>query len=239
MALFGEKYGDVVRMVEVGDGSFSRELCGGTHVRSTAEVGVFKVITETSSAANVRRIEALTGPAAVELLRERDRALETASAVLRVPTERVPDAVAELRSRVRELERGATRREDGDGAVDIEQLIEAAVERGGARVLVGAVNVDDGKQLLDVADRLKQKLGDAAIVLGSAGEGRVDLVASVAPSLVGRGLHAAEIVRAAAAVVDGGGGGRDTLARAGGREPAKLYEALEVAREAIESALSG
>ncbi len=237
MALFGEKYGDVVRMVEVGDGSFSRELCGGTHVRATAEIGVLRVMTETSSAANVRRIEALTGPAAIELLREHDRALVAASEILRVPPERVPDAASELRSRVRELERGASRKEAGDGTLDVDELLRSAVEHDGARVLVSSVSVPDGKQLLDIADRLKSKLGDAAIVLGSAGEGRVDLVASVAPSLVGRGVHAAEIVRAAAAVVDGGGGGRDTLARAGGREPAKLPDALEVAREAIESAL--
>ncbi len=105
MALFGEKYGDVVRMVEVGDGSFSRELCGGTHVRRTAEVGAFRVLSEGSSASNVRRIEALTGPAAIDLLREHDRLLGGAAAELRVPPERVPALVAELRGRVRELEK--------------------------------------------------------------------------------------------------------------------------------------
>ncbi len=235
MALFGEKYGDVVRMVEVGDGSFSRELCGGTHVRSTAEIGVFKVITETSSAANVRRIEALTGPEAIKLLRSEDRWLTAAAEELRVPAERVPDAVSKLRARVRELERGSAGR--NAPSLDLDALVSAASEVDGARVLVTALEAGDGKRLLDVADRLKSKLGDAAIVLGSAGEGKVDLVASVAPALVGRGLNAAEIVRAAAEVVGGGGGGRDTLARAGGRDPAKLPAALEVAREAIESAL--
>src|SRR5665811_1302583 len=94
---FGEKYGDVVRMVEVGDGSFSRELCGGTHVRSTSEIGLFKLMGETSSAANVRRIEAITGPIGVDLMRRHDRALNEAGTELRVPPERVPDAVAELR----------------------------------------------------------------------------------------------------------------------------------------------
>ena len=100
------------------------------------------------------------------------------------------------------------------------------------------VSAGDGKALLDVADRLKGKLGDAAIVLGSAGEGRVDLVAAVAPSLVSRGVKANEVVSAAAAVVGGGGGGRATLARAGGREPAKLPDAIDAARAAIEAALS-
>jgi alanyl-tRNA synthetase len=223
-------------MVEVGDGSFSRELCGGTHVRATAEIGGFRVLSETSSAANVRRIEALTGPAALEFLRAQDRALTRASETLRVPPERVPAVVGELRARVRELERGAAK-QGGDGAVDVEALVGQAVEHGDARVVVASLEVGDGKQLMDIADRLKAKLGDAAIVLGSAGDGRVDLVASVTPSLVSRGVDAAEVVKAAAAVVGGGGGGRDTLARAGGREPAKLPDALEVARAAIEAAL--
>jgi alanyl-tRNA synthetase len=236
MALFGEKYGDVVRMVEVGDGSFSRELCGGTHVRRTAEVGAFRVLSETSSAANVRRIEALTGPAAIGLLREHDRALTDAAATLRVPLERVPAVVSELRARVRELERAGTR--SRDQLPDVEKLISSAAVVDGASVLVAAVEVGDGKALLGMADRLKARLGEAAIVLGSAGEGKVDLVASVAPSLVERGVRAGELVKAAAAEVGGGGGGRDTLARAGGRDPSGLPAALEVARKAIESALS-
>jgi alanyl-tRNA synthetase len=237
MALFGEKYGDVVRMVEVGDGSFSRELCGGTHVRNTAEIALFKVLSESSSAANMRRIEALTGPEAVGLMRHHDRALTEASRVLRVPPERVAEEVAELRARVRELERAARRGATEQG-VDVEQLAGSALEVGQARVLVTAVDSPDGKALLDVADRLKNKLGNAAIVLGSAGEGRVDLVASVAPELVARGVRAGEIVKLAAAEVGGGGGGRDTLARAGGRDPAGLERALEVARTAIRTALS-
>jgi alanyl-tRNA synthetase len=236
MALFGEKYGDVVRMVEVGDGSFSRELCGGTHVRNSAEIGLFKVLSEGSSAANMRRIEAVTGPGAVELVRRHDRVLTAAGQVLRVPPERVADSVTELRARVRELER-ASRRGATDDAIDVEALAAAAVERDGARVLVATVQAPDGKALLDVADRLKNKLGDAAIVLASTGENRVDLVASVAPSLVERGVRAGEIVKLAAAEVGGGGGGRDTLARAGGRDPDGLPRAFEAALGAIETAL--
>jgi alanyl-tRNA synthetase len=237
MALFGEKYGDVVRMVEVGDGSFSRELCGGTHVRNTAEIGLFKLQSEGSSAANMRRIEAITGPEAVGLMRRHDRGLADAAKTLRVPPERVAEEVAELRARVRELER-AERRGATEQAVDVEQLAESAIQRDGAHVLVKEVPALDGKALLDVADRLKNKLGDAAIVLGSSGENRVDLVASVAPALVERGVKAGEIVRLAAAEVGGGGGGRDTLARAGGRDPAGLPRAFEVAMAAIDSALT-
>ncbi len=235
MALFGEKYGDVVRMVEVGDGSYSRELCGGTHVRSTAEIGVFRVTSENSSAANVRRIEALTGPAAVGLLREHDRELSEAASVLRVAPGRVSDVVQELRTRVRELERSGPAAH-GPSA-DIDELLARATTVDGASVLVAEVGLQDGKALLDVADQLRAKLGDAAIVLGSPGDGRVDLVASVAPALVERGVRAGEVVKLAASEVGGGGGGRDTLARAGGRNPGKLSEALDAARRAIESAL--
>jgi alanyl-tRNA synthetase len=236
MALFNEKYGDIVRMVEVGDGSFSRELCGGTHVRATAEIGLLKILGETSSAANVRRIEAVTGPAAIELMREHDRVLDQVSAGLRVPPERVPASVEALRARVKELEQ-AERRGTGNGAIDIEALAATAQTRAGVSALAAAVPGVDGKTLLQIVDRLKAKLGDAAIVLGSAGDGRVDLIASVAPALVQRGVRAPEIVNAAARVVGGGGGGRDTLARAGGRDPEKLPDAIAAAWTAIEGAL--
>ena len=237
MALFGEKYGDVVRMVEIGDGSFSRELCGGTHVRRTGEIGLFKIQRESSVAANVRRIEAVSGPAAIELMRRHDAALERAARELRVKEEAVPDAVAELRTRVRDLEKGARPGTQDGAGVDVEKLAASAVELDGAQMLVATVPVNDGKALLDVADRLKGKLGDAAIVLASAGRDRVDLVASVAPSLVARGVKAGEIVKAAAAAVGGGGGGRDTLARAGGRDVDRLPEAVEAARETIQASL--
>ncbi len=236
MALFGEKYGEVVRMVEVGDGSFSRELCGGTHVHSTSEIALLKIISETSSAANVRRIEAVTGPVVVELMRTHDQVLEQAAQSLRVPPERVPDAVAELSSRLREVERAARR--NGDGAtVDLDALSHQAVVIDGASVLAATVADLDGQALLGLLDKLRAKLGDAAVVLGSSVGGKVDLVAGVSPPLVARGVRAGEIVKVAAAVVGGGGGGRDTLARAGGRDPAKLPEAIAAARAAIEAAL--
>ncbi|HEY2653068.1 MAG TPA: alanine--tRNA ligase [Solirubrobacteraceae bacterium] len=238
MALFGEKYGDVVRMVEIGDGSFSRELCGGTHVRRTAEIGLFKILSESSSAANVRRIEAITGPAAIELMRHHDGALGRIAEELRVTALGAPEAVTELRGRVGELER-AQRSGAGDGrGVDVNELAASAVELDAAQILLAAVPVSDGKALLEIADRLKGKLDDAAIVLAGASSDRVDLVASVAPSLVARGVRAGEIVKVAAAVVGGGGGGRDTLARAGGKDVERLPEALEAARAAIEAALS-
>jgi alanyl-tRNA synthetase len=238
MALFNEKYGEYVRMVEVGDGSFSRELCGGTHARGTAELGLFRILSETSSAANVRRIEAITGPEAIAFVRARDQALQQAAEALRVPGDRVPESVAQLTARVRELERAARRPASGNGAVDIDELVAGAAQLAGAKVVVAAVRADDAQALLQIVDRLKGRLGDAAIVLGSPGDGRVDLVASVAPALVARGLRAGDIVKAAAQQVGGGGGGRDTLARAGGRHPEQLPAAIDAARQAIEAALA-
>ncbi len=242
MALFGEKYGDVVRMVEVGDGSHSRELCGGTHVRRTGEIGPFLIVSETSSAANVRRIEALTGPEAVRLLRERDRSLAEIAEALRTPVAQAAAAVRERererRSLEKELRSGAAQ---GPSGADIDALVAEAQQIDGALLLASSVEAPDAQALLRTVDRLKGRLSPAAIVLGTALPGpdpRVHLVASVAPELVSRGLRAGSIVKAAAAIVGGGGGGRDTLAQAGGRDPQRLPEALEAARAAIAAALA-
>ena len=238
MALFGEKYGDVVRMVQIGDGSYSRELCGGTHVRTTAEIGLFHIVSETSSAANVRRIEALTGSGAGALLRERNRLLGEIAAQLRARPE---DALAALRARERERHELERALRDGAGqtaaSVDVAALAATAQPFAGAPVLTAAVEVAGAHALLELLDRLRGRLDGAAIVLGAAVDGRVHLAASVAPELVERGVKAGAVVKAAAALVGGGGGGRDTLAQAGGRDPEKLEDALAAARAAIEQEL--
>ncbi len=232
-ALFGEKYGDVVRMVEVGDGTWSRELCGGTHVRSTAEIGLFKVTTETSSAANVRRIEAVTGPVAVALLRHHDRLLAEAAALLRTTPDNVAAAVADREAKRRELEK-----QRKAGAPEVTVSADAAVDVDGVRVLVAQADFDDPKAMPEAADKLRGRLGDrSVVVLGSAAGGRVALLVTATPAAVERGVKAGAIVKAAAQVVGGGGGGRDTMAQAGGRDPDKLPEALETARAEIERAL--
>jgi alanyl-tRNA synthetase len=231
MALFGEKYGDWVRMVDVEE--VSRELCGGTHVAHTAEVGLFELTTETSSAANVRRIEAVTGAAGVDAVRERAREMRELAAMLRVPEREVVDAVRKLTERVKEADK---RPRESAGAL-AGALVEGAEEVGGVRVVTEAVDVPDAKELLELSDQVRQKLGDSAVVLGSAADGRVHLVANFAQPVVDRGAKAVEVVRQAAQVVGGGGGGRDTMAQAGGRDPEKLPEALAAARVAIERVL--
>jgi alanyl-tRNA synthetase len=239
MALFGEKYGEIVRVVEVGEGDYSRELCGGTHVDSTAQIGLFRIISETSSAANVRRIEALTGPEAVTLLRHHDDLLHGLATRLRTTPEGAGEAL-ELRERQRrELEQRVKQGDGAGSASNGAELASHAEQVGGAQLLASVVEVSDAKALLDLADRAKGRLGDAAIVLGTAVDGRVHLVAIVAPSLVARGVRAGEIVKVAAELVGGGGGGRDTMAQAGGRDPSKLDDAIAAARDTVKAALAG
>lgn len=232
MALFGEKYGDWVRMVEIDE--VSRELCGGTHVASTAEVGLFHLTAETSSASNVRRIEAVTGPAGIDAFRARNEALREIAAMLKVPERDVVDAVRRLTERAKDA---AKRPKEDDRALS-DSLVVQAEEIAGVRVVAAVVDVPDPKAMLELSDRVKQTLGDAAVALGAAVEGRAHLVVNVAPSAVERGVRAGEVVRTAAEVVGGGGGGRDTMAQAGGKQPDKLPEAIAAARVAIERALA-
>jgi alanyl-tRNA synthetase len=239
MALFGEKYGEIVRMVEIGDGDFSRELCGGTHVRSTAEIGVVRILGETSSAANVRRIEALSGPAAIASLRGRSVALEEIASVLRTAPEQAVAAVRAREAERRELEK-AMRASARPAAVDVAALAESAETIGGVPVVCAPIEVPDAKALLDVVDRVKGKLEtDGAIILAGVVEERAHVVVSVGPTLVERGVRAGEIAKAAAAVLGGGGGGRDTLAQAGGSEVGRIGEALDAARAALQAILGG
>jgi alanyl-tRNA synthetase len=236
MALFGEKYGDVVRMVEIGDGNWSRELCGGTHVRSTGVIGAFKVTTETSSAANVRRIEAVTSAVALEQLRRHDRVLAEAAKALRTSPDQVADVAAERERRRRELEKQSQQAAPVDDRVDPD----AVLELDGVRVLLDIKEVSNPKALPDLADRIKNQLGDpAVVVLGAPGEGRASLLVAATPGAVERGVKAGAVVKVAAQAVGGGGGGRDTMAQAGGREPEKLSDALDAARAEIERALAG
>jgi len=233
MALFGEKYGDWVRMVEVDE--VSRELCGGTHVASTGEVGLFHITAETSSASNVRRVEAVTGAGATAIFERRTARLRELATVLKASEDDLPRAVARLEERVREL---GQRPKGGADDGETQQLVDAAEELGGARIVTARSGVGDAKQLLALSDRVRQKLGEAAVVLGTAADGRVHLVANVAPALVERGVRAGDVVRAAAEVAGGGGGGRDTMAQAGGRDPERLDDALAAARTAIAQSLT-
>jgi alanyl-tRNA synthetase len=241
MALFGEKYGEWVRVVEV-DG-VSRELCGGTHVANTAEVGIFKISAEGSSAANVRRIEALTGPAAIDWFRQSEERLREVGELLGSPQDPLAGA-RRAAERLREAGEGAAKAMAKALREEVEVLASARVDlmgkadEGVTTVIEVKAGPTDSKQLLDLANRIQAKLGESsAVVLGGVDGEKVSLVATFDDAAVARGLSAVKTVREAAAVVDGGGGGRDDMAQAGGKDPSKLNEALAVARAAIEKAV--
>jgi alanyl-tRNA synthetase len=214
MMLFGEKYGDEVRLVEIA--GYSRELCGGTHVRATAEIGPFAILSEGSVGSGVRRIEAVTSGEAYALLHARSREVD------------------ELRAELERVRREGPRRQE---RVEVRVETSRDEEIGGVNVYVGSASGVDGEALLAESDRIKQERAPAAVVLGSAEDGRVHLVANFDRSLEGR-LDAVAVIREAAAEVGGGGGGRPTMARAGGKNPEKLGDALAKAEEALRRALA-
>jgi alanyl-tRNA synthetase len=191
------------------------------------------VVSEGSSASNVRRIEAVTGPEAVTLLRSHDELVREAAALARTSPEQLPAKVSQLLADAKKAAKSGA----ATGSLDHGALASQAEQVDGARVLTAAVDGVESKALMDAVDRLKNQLGDAAIVLGSRIEGRVALVVAVSPSLVERGVKAGAVVKIAAEVVGGGGGGRDTMAQAGGKDPEKLDDALAAARAAITEAL--
>jgi len=240
MALFGEKYGEWVRVVEV-DG-VSRELCGGTHVANTAEVGIFKISGEGSSAANVRRVEAITGPAAIDWFREREAQLQEAGELLGNPQDPVA-AVRRAAEQLKEASAGAEKAQREQLGVEADALAERAEDLpGGGRIVAAVVKGSlqaNPKQLLDLANRVQSKLEQlSAVVLGGEFGGKAGLVALVSKDGVERGLSAGSIIRGIAPIVGGGGGGRDDMAQAGGKDPSKLDEALAAARSAIERDLT-
>jgi alanyl-tRNA synthetase len=242
MALFGEKYGEWVRVVEVE--GVSRELCGGTHVANTAEVGIFKISSEGSSAANVRRVEAITGPAAIDFFRRREAELRQAGELLGNPQDPLA-AAGKAAQRLQEAGAGAEAAQRQALGEEADRLAapDFVASLANGQMLVAEVKAPEAsqKQLLDLANRLQSKLGgDLAIFLGSKGSGKAAaLVALYSKSLVEQGLSAGGTIREIAPIVGGGGGGRDDMAQAGGKDPARLEEALAAARGAIERQLEG
>lgn len=237
MMLFGEKYPDIVRVVSAGE--FSKELCGGTHLTNTGEVGLFKILAEESVAAGTRRITALTGPAALEYVRGNEAVLAKTSAILRIPAEEIPARVEALSKEVRQLKKQAATSPKG-GAISIEQLIAEASEVAGVRVVVAEIPEAGPQALRDIVDQLRRKAAPVAAMLGSRQEGgKVLLVAGVSRDVVDKGVSAVKWVSTAAHEVGGGGGGRPDMAQAGGKDADKLPEAFAAAHKAIEAQLGG
>ena len=236
MALFGEKYGETVRVVAIDEGSFSKELCGGTHVRRTGDIGLFKVITEGSVAAGTRRIEAITGTGILKYVRDKDVEVALVGQTLRAKPSDLLAAAEKLTESEKKLRKQLESQQMKHAASQAGDLIEQAKDVKGVRVLAARVDVPDRTVMRQMVDSLRPKLGSGVIVLGNVAEGNVALIVAVTKDPTGR-LDAGKIVREAAKLIEGSGGGRKDLAEAGGKKPTKLDEALRAVPGIIEKML--
>jgi len=239
MALFGEKYPEVVRVVRMGD--FSRELCGGTHLADVGRVGAFKIVGEESVSAGTRRITALTGKAARELARLEEETLARAAAALRVQPAQVADRVAALLDEVKALKKQAAQlKVEAAPKTSPDEILAGAEAVGAAKVIALAIEGAGADELRQRVDVLRRKAGTGlAVLLASAAEGKVVLVAGLTPDLVALGMHAGDWLRQVAPVVGGGGGGRPDIAQAGGKDPTKIPDAILKASEIARAKLGG
>ena len=236
MALFGEKYGETVRVVSMGD--FSKEFCGGTHVKNTSEIAAFKIISENGVAAGVRRIEALTGDNVFayycNLEKELLEAAKAAKATPATLTEKIEHMQAEIKALTSEnesLKSKAAKEALGD-------VMDQIVEVKGVKLLASAVDGVDMNGLRDLGDQLKEQLGEGVIVLASSCEGKVNLIVMATDAAMKQGAHAGNLIKSIAGKVGGGGGGRPNMAQAGGKNPAGILEAIAEAKTALEAQLS-
>ncbi len=234
MALFEEKYGERVRMVEIP--GFSKELCGGTHAHRTGDVGLFVIVQETSVAAGVRRIEALAGRHALDHLRSQRNLLHQAAALLKASPPEVPDRVEKLLAQHKEVTKELESLKASLASRKSADLLDQAREISGTKVIVSQVEAEDPKALREMYDRFKERMTNGVMVLGASREGKVFILAGVTPNLTER-VHAGNLVREVVKEVGGSGGGRPDMAQAGGNQPEKLGDALALAERLLEERL--
>lgn len=231
VALFGEKYGESVRVVLVGD--VSKELCGGSHVVSTAEIGLFKIVSEAGIGSGIRRIEAVTGKGAIEYVNAREQLLVSAAAVLKSRPEEIVLKVDSVVARVKELEHELTELTSKLAHGEVDALLASSQEINGVQVVVGKVSINDPDGLRTVADMVRNRLTCGIVTLGSINGDKVNFVAMVTKEAIAKGIHAGNIVKEVSKITGGGGGGRPDMAQAGGKNPEKLADALQFAIEVI------
>ena len=236
MALFGEKYDDLVRVVSMGDNSFSTELCGGVHVSRVGDIGFFKITAETGIASGVRRIEAVTGQGAVNWVEDKEQQLNALAQLLKSSRDEVNGKVEQLISKLKTQEKEITQLKGKIASQAGSNLSAQAENIGGVKVLVAHLEGADGNTLRETLDQLKNKLGTAAIVLASESNGKATLIAGVTKDLI-KTIKAGDLVNIAAAEVGGKGGGRPDMAQAGGSNPAAIPQALEAAKQWLQEKL--
>ncbi len=237
VALFGEKYGDEVRMIQVGD--YSLELCGGTHVQATGEIGVFKILSEGSVAAGVRRIEAVVGSEALAYIHAQEDVLQQLQAKLQSKAEQLPEQVERLLETNRALEKELAELKKQNLLGSLDALLSSAEKVGQASLVVAEVAAEDPEELRELGDRIRDRLNPVAVLLGAKSGDKVLFVSMVSKPLAQAGVHAGNVVKKAAQICGGGGGGRPDMAQAGGRLPEKLAEALEESRQYLRQQLEG
>jgi len=233
LAFFGDKYGDEVRVLDIGT---SRELCGGTHVARTGDIGFFKVTSEGGIAAGVRRIEATTGDGALAYVQGQEAMLNEAAAALKTPPQELGQKVAQILDSVKTLEKELSRLKSKLASSQGDELADQVVEVKGVKLLAATLDGADARALREAMDKLKDKLKSAVIVLAAADQGKVSLIAGVTSDLTSK-LKAGELVNFVAQQVGGKGGGRPDMAQAGGTSPEKLPQALASVRGWIEQKL--
>jgi alanyl-tRNA synthetase len=233
MALFGEKYGETVRVVKVGD--YSLELCGGCHVNNTAEIGLFKIVSESGIGAGTRRIEAVTGESAYRLMNGQVQLLKDTAAKLKTNLKDVPQRIDVLNDQIRELQKEKESLASKLGNLEAGSLVDEVQTINGVSVIAKKVNASDMNGLRSIVDDLKNKLQSGIVILGSESQGKVNIVAGVTKDLVSRGYHAGNLVKEVAVRCGGGGGGRPDMAQAGGKDPEKLEEGIDSAVELIKT----
>ncbi|MCY8959479.1 alanine--tRNA ligase [Bacillus atrophaeus] len=235
MALFGEKYGDIVRVVQVG--GYSLELCGGCHVKNTAEIGLFKIVSESGIGAGTRRIEAVTGQGAYLEMNSQIGLLKQVAGELKTNVKDVPKRVAALQADLKEAQRENESLLAKLGNAEAGAILSNVKDISGVKVLAEKVNAKDMNHLRTMVDELKAKLGSAVVVLGAVQNDKVNISAGVTKDLIDKGLHAGKLVKQAAEMCGGGGGGRPDMAQAGGKQPEKLQDALTSVEEWVKSVL--
>jgi alanyl-tRNA synthetase len=233
MALFGEKYGDIVRVVKVGD--YSLELCGGCHVPNTSVIGLFKIVSEGGIGAGTRRIEAVTGESAYQLMNDQVALLKETADKLKTNPKEVVNRIEVLMTEIKQLQRENESLAAKLGNIEAGNLVSKAKQIDGVTVLAAKVQASDMNNLRNMADDLKQKIGSAVILLGSVNEGKVNLIAAVTKDLIDKGYHAGKLIKEVATRCGGGGGGRPDMAQAGGKDPEKLDSALQFVDEWVKS----
>ncbi|HJA67498.1 alanine--tRNA ligase [Lachnoclostridium sp. An169] len=231
-ALFGEKYGDIVRVVNMGD--FSIEFCGGTHVKNTSEIMAFKILSETGVAAGVRRIEALTSEGLLNYYEETENRLKNAAHLLKATPENLGEKITHMMAENKALHSEVESLKSKMARDAVGGVMDQVKEVKGMKILAAQVDGVDMNGLRDLGDQLKEKLGDGVVVLASANEGKVSLMVTATDSAVKKGAHAGNLIKAIAGCVGGGGGGRPNMAQAGGKNPAGIGEALAKAPEVLE-----